>query len=344
MTELATPRYDAPSTLAPGDFFRIGDQFHDSALLHFAVDIRLFDRMTEPVTSNAIGEIFAWQSRKTGVFLDALTAIGLLEKEGNTYRNTVATDRLLVSDSPEYIGDVIRHQYLQWPIWSKIGEVLATDQALPFQQERRLPRDADANLTFNRAMVRLSKLMVDSIVALPYFEGEKYVLDLAGGHGTYLAALAKANPRLKGEVWDQENTRAVAEHTFREAGVAERIQFHTCDITDFETYGDRLADVVMLNDCFHYFSEEMTAKIVAAATRLLAPAGNLIILSMTLNDDRISPSSSAGFSFHMLMNTASGGLHPTGFLRDLLSGNGLDATVSQLGRYSLIVGSRKKRN
>jgi SAM-dependent methyltransferase len=339
MSDASGQSETVPQLDLPG-LFRLGDQFHDSALLHFATDVKLFDFTAEPRSVDAVAALYTWLPRKTRIFLDALTALGLLKRKAGLYENCDAVNAALVSNALDYIGAVILHQYRQWSIWPRIGEVLAAQASLPFQQEIRLRQDLDANAIFNLAMVRLSKLLLDGLLSLPQFRGRKRVLDLAGGHGTYLAVLARANPQLSGEVWDLENTRTAANRTFAEFGVADRILFRERDITRAAAYAGEAADIVMLNDCLHYFTEDTVRQIISAATTALLPEGSLIVLSMRLDDDRITPAPSACFSFHMMLNTRDGGLHTTGFLRELLVASGLDVETSQLGRYGLLVGTR----
>lgn len=326
-----------------GDIIRLNDLFHDSALLHTAVATRLFDDLAAPVTAAEVAAGRGWVERKCRILLDALAALGLVVKDGDRYRNAESTTRYLTSASDDYVGAIVDHQRLQWALWGRMGDVLAAEAPIEAQQELRLRRDEAANAAFNRAMVQLSRDNVADVLAVPDFARARRVLDLCGGHGTYLAALARKHPELTGEVWDLETARGLAEHTFAEAGVADRLGFRTRNVLDPDAFAGQQADACMLNDCLHYFDEDEVRTLVGRVAQVLGPGGLLVVMTMTLEEDRVTPASAAGFSLHMMLNTNHGGLHPTPWIEGVMRDAGLDVErtpLGSLGRYSLLVGRR----
>lgn len=320
------------------DVFRLTDQFHGSALLHFAVEHKLFDFLSQPRTATDVALKFKWDLRKTAIMLDAVAALGLISKCDGSYSNSRVAEQALVSSSSSYVGAVIDHQRMQWQLWNNIGDVLASKSALALQQDVRLNADEAANTAFNGAMVQLSRYMVGALVARPEFKGNKFVLDLAGGHGSYLNALARSNKELTGEIWDLAETEAAAQTVIAENGTADQIMFRVKDITQPDSYAGCTADIVMLNDCLHYFNDFMVEQLIAWGAWMLRPGGALMVLTMQLDDDRVSPASGADFSFHMMLNVANGGLQPTSTIRKHMEKQGLDVEVVDLHRYRLLVG------
>jgi hypothetical protein len=196
--------------LTASDIISMSDSFQESAILQFANYSGLFELLKEPATAETISESKGWLLRKTKLLLNVLTSLGLVVKTDNKYCNTQSTNQVLTKDGSSYVGALIEHQRLQWQLWSKISEVLSCEEPIEGQQEVKLKKDPHANDAFNQAMLQLSKENIASIVALPEMEGEKSILDLAGGHGTYLAALAKYNPHITGQVWDFATAREAA--------------------------------------------------------------------------------------------------------------------------------------
>jgi uncharacterized protein YqcC (DUF446 family) len=322
------------------DLMRLGDQYRQSAILHFAVAERLFDITQQPVTAAETAQRLGALEKKTRILLDALVAMELLERDSDHYVNSPLVDRCLVSTSAEFIGPVLDHQRLQWASWERLGEVLRSEESLPFQQEIRLDVDRDAREAFNKAMVRLSQLLIESLVELPVFETAGTVIDLAGGHGTYIARIAKNHPHLRGEIWDQPSTEEAAAKTLSAWGVDSRIHFCRKDITLPENYSGVTADVVMLNDCLHYFTAETVESLIRCAAGIVPPGGVLLILTMRLEEDRVRPPLSADFSLHMMLNTAHGELHPTPWIANVMTSQGLEVREKEVGRYSLLIGKR----
>ena len=343
-TTTGAPVPAAPEPSAPlglGDIIRLNDQFHDAALLHLAVAARLFDLAGEPVTAGDVAAARGWVERKTRILLDALAAAGLLTKDGDHYRNAPVADRHLTSAGEAYVGAIVDHQRLQWELWGRMDDVLAAEQPVPAQQELRLRRDRDANEAFQAAMVQLSRDNLADVLAVPDFATAGRVLDLCGGHGTYLASLADRHPGLTGEVWDLEPARAMAERTFREHGTGDRLRFRARDVRDPGAFAGETADACMLNDCLHYFDAGEARALIERAAGVLTPGGMVLVLTMTLDDERTTPAAAAGFSLHMMLNTSKGELHPTPAIVRAMAGAGLAVTrhsLGSLGRYSLLAG------
>jgi hypothetical protein len=326
------------------DLFRMADQFHDSALLHFAHSSGLFDLTVEPRKADELVARTGWVPRKALIFLNSLVAIGLLTRDAQgRYRNAPVADQSLVKSRPGYMGGVIEHQRRQWDTWTRIGDVLSTRDVLPWHQEQRLQKDAAANEAFHQAMRNLSRANLPAFLSLPIPKGKKHVIDMAGSHGTYLAAMAKAEPGLTGEVWDLPGAKPLALETFREFGCAERCSFRIKDITQPESFAGARADVVMLNDCLHYFEPEIVRDILARAAGVLPPQGMLLVATQLLDSGGVSPATAAGFSMHMMLNTAHGGLHATSWIAELMKDVGLSVIQKPLdptGRYVILVGQK----
>ena len=323
------------------DLVKLSDQYRQSAILHFAVDQQVFDHTQLPVSAEDVATRLGWTSNKGKIFLNGLVALGLLNKHEDRFSNQVLSDRFLVSSSPEFIGPIIAHQRLQWQNWPRLGEILATGQSMDFQQENRFKHDQAARDAFNEAMVRFSQPMVDVVRELPIFDNARKVIDLAGGHGTYIAEIARRHPTLKGEIWDLAATRDAAQHTLDTYNLHDRLTFKERNLLDLAKYQGETADVVMLNDCLHYFTREQTRDLIASASQLVAKGGALMILSMSLDANEITPALSADFSLHMMVNTVNGELHPTPWLAQQMSDQGFEVMEEKLGRYSLLVGRRK---
>ncbi len=233
----------APGVQTLGDIIRLNDAFHDSALLHQAVAARLFDALRAPATAAEVATTPGWVERKVRILLDALVALGLVVNEGDRYRNAPVADRHLVTGVDGYVGAIVDHQRLQWPLWGRMDEVLAADGPVAAQQEVRLAGDPAANHAFNQAMVQLSRDNLADVLAVPDFATARRVLDVCGGHGTYLAALAARHPALAGEVWDLPPARDLAERTFAAGGVADRLRFRARDVRDPGTFAGEAAVV-----------------------------------------------------------------------------------------------------
>lgn len=67
------------------------------------------------------------QRRGAADFLDALVALGMLDREGRGYRNTAATDLFLDRSKPSYLGGILEMANARlYPFWGSLTEALRT--------------------------------------------------------------------------------------------------------------------------------------------------------------------------------------------------------------------------
>jgi len=308
--------------LSVQNIFQIADRYCDSALLQHAHAAGVFDLLRCPHSARDVARAHGWIEPKTAIFLNALAALGLVEKDGSMYRNSNAATAVLAKDSPGYIGDLIEHERLQWNLWGRMGEVLTSREAIAGQQDLTLPANDDANTVFHRAMMQLAGELLDVVTSLPEWDGVRHGLDLAGGHGLYLATLARRYPELTGEVWDAASARRHAESIFAAHGVADRVTFVVRDIADPRSFAGVSADAVMLNHCLHHFAWEDVQTVARCVAGILPTGGIVTVLDVHLDGDRIAPAENALFSLYMMMNTVRGQVHPTEDLVAVLRASG----------------------
>jgi hypothetical protein len=341
--------------LSLGEIYRICDQFHDSALLHFANHYGLFELTERPTSITEIAQKSGWVERKTRIMLDALAAKHFLIKDSQQrYRNAEAVQRYLVRSSPDYIGGVLENQRLQWELWSRIHEILAIEEVHPLQQEMRFARDHVAN----RAFQAMNAQMAQQALA-PYLEAvlprvsqlsptlsrPLKLIDLMGGHGCFLAGALLRLPGAKGELWDRPEARPIAEETFARFGVADRCMFREVDVRDADIFKAGQAAVLMLNNALHYFTAEGVTALLANASQLLVPGGLLVVsIPFYLEETRTAPPESAGFSLHMMLNAQYGELHPIRWVENEMKRLGLTVVHESLAeetgdRFSLLIGT-----
>jgi hypothetical protein len=83
----------------------LGFGFWGSKALLSAVELGLFTELARgPQSVKALQTTLGLHARGVRDFLDALVALGMLDREGDEYRNTAATDLFLDRSKPSYIG------------------------------------------------------------------------------------------------------------------------------------------------------------------------------------------------------------------------------------------------
>jgi len=92
----------------PGAIMQLGTGFWASKTLLSAVELGLFTELAgAPKTCEDIRQALGLHERGARDFLDALVALGMLNRDEGLYSNTPETDTFLDSAKPSYIGGLL---------------------------------------------------------------------------------------------------------------------------------------------------------------------------------------------------------------------------------------------
>lgn len=209
------------------DISRIAYGFMGSQALFAALNIDLFSRLGQSSkTVQVLVEETGVAANRLKTLLTALTAIGLVDREGNAYRNAPASERYLVRAAPAYFGDYYRFQVDRqiYPALTHLDSGIAGDtQHLAFDSLAGLTDDPEEADAFTRAQHAGS--MGPAVMLARSFElaGAKQLLDVGGGSGAFSIALCQRNPELRARVLDFPNVIDVAQQFVTEAKLVDRI-------------------------------------------------------------------------------------------------------------------------
>ncbi len=275
------------------DFSRLWGGFQASRVVLTANNLAVFEHLQTLMAANDVARILGLDSRATEILLDALTALGLLKKTGNKYRDTEMAKRFLVKDSPFYQGDMLRHADFLWKSWSGLDEVVRS--GLP---NRIAGRDHES---FIRAMHNNAVLRAQDLISSIDLRRVRKALDLGGGPGTYSMEIARRGVSVT--LFDLPNTVAIAEKFISESG-EKNILFIRGDF-----HSDSIGagyDLVLISQIFHSLSVDDNRMLLAKARKAMNPRGMVAIHEFFLDKSRAFPPSGALFSVNMLVNTSSG--------------------------------------
>ncbi len=256
----------------------------------------IFDCLTEePNNAEFFAAKMGCRSDRVVYLLDALAAIGLVEKEDEFYRIAPLAARCLRRGSPYYIGDLIDMEFAsrQRDSWGMLGDWLKgnTKNCAHHPQTVFQP-------SFVRAMAQA--VLGDNSVAQtaeiisshPCFAGSGNVLDLGGGHGLYSLALQSIKPDLNITVFDLPQVKTV---TFRYAQVFGReLGFQPGDFYKDELPGNQ--DIVLAFDILHPVPGTQKEEVFKKVHKALNTGGYLFYKTWFLDETRTKPRRAALFA------------------------------------------------
>ena len=113
---------------APDQIMQVGLGFWASKTLLSAVEMELFTELAQhPESGETLRARLGLHPRSSRDFLDALVALGFLERDHGIYSNTPSTDMFLDKRKPSYIGGILEMaNHRLYGFWGGLTEALRT--------------------------------------------------------------------------------------------------------------------------------------------------------------------------------------------------------------------------
>ena len=253
--------------------------------------------------------------RATRILLNAIASLGYLKKRANTYRNTREARRLLVADSPEYVGNSLKYQEMIWDAWSDLKRVLK--EGKPREALLDWIRKDFFTKDYIKAMGDVSREPARELAGKLKLGAELQkecsavrVLDVGSGAGNFSAAFVEAEPAVQATLLDLPNTLAIARELLSGHPRAVRFAFREANYLK-DPLGESEFDLVLISNVTRVEDEKTNRMLVAKAFDALRPGGRLVIHDYVTRPDRTGPKFSALLGLHLLLFTGKGEVYTT---------------------------------
>ena len=309
----------------PDTILQTGMAFWASKTLLSAVELGLFTELAGgPQPLHALSERLALHPRSAHDFLDALVALGFLQRSGDRYANTTETGLFLDRNKPSYVGGILEMaNHRLYPFWGHLTEALRTGKP---QNELKaggaslfdaLYADPARLKEFLGAMTGISHGANLAIARAFAWKDYRSFVDVGTAQGDLAAQVALAHPHLQGLGLDLPVVAPVFTEYVAALGVTERLRFAPGDF--FQDDFPR-ADVVMMGHILHDWDLPTKKMLIAKAFDALPAGGALIVYEAIIDDERSSYAFGLLMSLNMLIETPGGfdytGADCAGWMRD----------------------------
>jgi hypothetical protein len=295
----------------PDHIMQVGFGFWGSKTLLSAIEMELFTELAKrPGVLEDVQGRLGLHPRSARDFLDALVALGFLERRDGVYSNTPATETFLDKRKPTYMGGMLEmcnHRLFRF--WGDLTEALRTGRP---QNESKgggeslftaLYADPARLKQFLKAMSGLSR--GSNIAIARQFPWSRYrtFLDVGTAQGDLAVQVALAHPHLSGQGYDLAEVGPIFEEYARQQGVAGRLTFAAGNF-----FSDPLpaADVVMMGHILHDWDLAEKKHLIRKAFDSLPPGGAFIVYEAIIDDDRSKNAFGLLMSLNMLIETQGG--------------------------------------
>jgi len=139
-----------------------------------------------------------------------------------------------------------------------------------------------ASELFDRAMSGAAPQRHRDVVATHDFSGIKTLVDVGGGNGSLLAAILRANPQLRGILFDRPHVVAGAARVLAEAGVADRCRIES---GDFFTTVPKGGDAYVLATVIHDWDDGRAKVILENCAEAMGGRDKLLLVERVIGEE-----------------------------------------------------------
>jgi C-methyltransferase len=318
----------APATNSPpaAPLMQLMQGYQATALLRTGVELGVFDRLAGgPATAAAVASSVGADERGVRILLDALTALGLLEGDGEGYRLSPLSAAYLVSSGPAYLGSLTRI-FSADHLWERFrglsGAVRRGGAVTEDHAETPMHPWWEEFAASVGGMAAGAAPTLAAAVA-PWAGGRDRldVLDVACGNGMYGYTVALQQPQAR--VWslDWPNVLATTRGVAEKLGVADRVEYISGDMFEMPLGGPY--DLVVMSHVLHHFDEDRCLTLLRRVAEVTRRGGRIAIQDFVpTGGDPARDVPAHLFSVIMLVWTRQGEAHPLARLERMLAAAG----------------------
>lgn len=331
--------------LTPEKILQTGLGFWPAKTLLSAIEIGLFTELAHgPEQFDALSGRMGLHPRSARDFLDALVALGFLERTGDRYANTAETDFFLDRKKPSYVGGILEMaSHRLYPFWGHLTEALRTGQP---QNEYRsggpglfetLYADPARLEQFLAAMTGISHA-ANMLIARQFpFRDYGTFADVGTAQGDLAAQIALANPHLRGVGFDLPEVAPIFEEYVARVGVSDRLTFSPGSFFEHDL---PKADVILMGHILHDWDLPTKRMLIAKAYDAVPAGGALVVYESIIDDDRSKNAFGLMMSLNMLIETPGGFDYTGADCAGWMTAAGFSATRVEplVGPDSMVIG------
>jgi len=314
-----------------------------TALIHIAARLGLAELLRDgPQPLGALAAATGADEGALGRLLTALSTIGICSRSGDGRYALTETGACLDGAGEHSVkGWVIFEAEMLAKSWSGMFDtIMSGKNAAELQglaNSFELMGKTLENVTkFNAAMVDLTRLVTPAILGSYDFSGISRLMDVGGGAGELLGAIAQQNQKLCGTVFDLPRCAEAANTHLQAIGVSDRVEFVA---GDFFKSVPTIADAIILKSVIHDWNDARSISILRNCREALPGGGKLLLVERLMPEmPAVTDEDKAHALSDLNMLRGPGGLERTEeqYRKLLEQGGFVLAAIHPAGRFNLL--------
>jgi len=309
----------------------------------------------QPATIGELAARLDFDERATGVLLRLLTAVGVLTQRLGRFQLTDEARIYLVRSKPFYWGHMMQVAVSDWhrtTLLAKLKQKGSAGAAGPegtphiLGSGRASDNWAAGNISPEQARDVAARMHSHSLpaaigAARNYdLTGVRRVLDVGGGSGCFMIAMAQHHPHLHCTIMELSAMCEVAQSYIQAGDTGDRVDTVAVDM--FRQPWPKGYDAMFFSNIWHDWNLQTCKWLAARAFEALPAGGRIMLHEMLLDDDGAGPATTASFSMLMLLATQ-GQQFTFGELKEILESAGFTGIESRqtCAYYSVTTGYKR---
>jgi hypothetical protein len=241
-----------------------------------------------PATREKVQSMLGLDPAFAADFLNALTALRLLERDGELFRNSPVAQTHLDRAKPAYMGEFI--EQIADSTAEAWGQLTAALRGEPVPAQHRggfasgMNADRERARRFMVTMDELNGRIAAQLAQRLDWSRHRTFADLGGARGNLAAVLVRAHPHLHGTCLDVPDAQPFFDEYIDAIGLSDRVRFHPADLL---TDPLPAADVLIYGQVLHGYAEPERSVLLRRAAEVLAGDGELVIYDRMIRDERL---------------------------------------------------------
>ncbi|WP_250573563.1 acetylserotonin O-methyltransferase [Nonomuraea sediminis] len=327
--------------MADIDLVRLARSYFAAKVLLSAVELDLFSALgTEALSEPEIRERLDLHPRASRDWLDSLTGLGLLVRDGGRYANSRDAAVYLDSTKDTYIGGFFLLLNFHYNNWQSLSNLLRTGEpgfkgaanfAMLYAEPSRVEQ-------FMSAMDGAAAAVGPALAQAFDWSAYRSFVDVGGARGNLAADIVRAHPHLSGITFDLPQVEPAFQEHMDKLGLKDSISFRG---GDFFTDPLPQADVAVFGHVLHDWDEEQRMALLKKAYDALPPGGQVVIYDALKEEAPGSPETFL-MSLNMRLITSGGSEYTETECRSWLTTAGFDQIeLAPLSGPDVMITARK---
>jgi 2-polyprenyl-3-methyl-5-hydroxy-6-metoxy-1,4-benzoquinol methylase len=235
------------------------------------------------------------------LLLRTLVFAGYLSQRKNAYELSPLARRTMIEGGRMELFGYVLWNYQQWEMVAGLEETVRSGRGCEFHKTLK---DPEAWRNYQRGMLELARLEAPAVARwIPVPAGSRSLLDVAGSHGLFGAAICRRHPPMRSTVLDLSEALPYARELAVGEGIGDVVEHRAASLLEDDWGAGH--DVVLFFNILHHFAPEQNCCIVKKAAAALRPDG--VVAVWELERPRPADKVTAGDAAALYFALTSGG-------------------------------------